>query len=206
MFVITADQVASRSHSDLVADTLDELASLVPSPAMKAERTVGDEFQVLVSEPAEVLDIILWLTRSGNWSVGCGVGAVRSPLPGTIREASGTAFVAARSAVDRAKKRPTRFALETEVDDVRARDAEALFDLLLILRSRRSPQGWELDDLLAAGMSQVDAASQLDITPQAVSLRARAAELRADRSARKPLERILERLDTLESTTSGGHA
>lgn len=206
MFVITADQVDSRSGSDLVAGALHDLAKILPTPVLAAERTVGDELQVLISEPAEVLDVILRLTRSDHWSVGCGVGVVKLPLPPTIREASGTAFVAARAAVDRAKKRSTRFALEGETDDIRVHDAEALFDLLLTVRSRRSPEGWELDDLLATGMSQADAASQLGITPQAVSLRARAAELRVDRSARKPLERILARLDNLESTTSGGHA
>ncbi|MBB5632111.1 hypothetical protein BKA04_000334 [Cryobacterium mesophilum] len=205
MFVITADQVDSRSGSDLVVGALRDLAETIPAPILAAERTVGDEFQLLLTDHAEALDVILRLTRSDHWSVGCGVGTVHLPLPNTIREASGPAFVAARTAVDRAKKRPTRFALDGGANDVPTRDAEALVDLLLILRSRRSPEGWELDDLLATGMSQADAASALGITPQAVSLRARAAELRADRLARKPLERILQRLDTLESTASGGH-
>ncbi|MEO6942182.1 MAG: DNA-binding protein, partial [Terrimesophilobacter sp.] len=114
MFVLTADQVASRTHADLVEDALNDITSYITDPVLRAERTVGDEFQVLVAEPSTALDIILRLTRTGRWSVGCGVGAVRSPLPASIREASGPAFVAARAAVERAKKRPTRFALERE--------------------------------------------------------------------------------------------
>jgi hypothetical protein len=198
MFVITADQVDSRSGTDLVASAVDAINGGPVRPVLAAERTVGDELQVLVANGGDALTTILRLARTGRWSVGCGVGDVASPLPRDIREATGAAFIAARSAVERAKKRATRFALEQDPPTQSAADAEALLDLLLVLRSRRSPEGWELHDLLESGLSQADAAARLGITPQAVSLRARAAELRAESAAREPLVRILDRLGSVE--------
>lgn len=195
MFVITADQVASRRSTDAVGAAVSELAGLRElSPVLPPERTVGDELQLVVATGAEALRVILLLTRTGIWSVGCGVGAVRTPLAPSARESSGEAFFAARTAVERAKGRPTRFALERD-GGADAAGAEALVDLLLALRARRSPEGWEVHDELATGASQAEAARRLSVTPQAVSSRARTADLRLERAALGPLERLLDDLD-----------
>jgi hypothetical protein len=81
-----------------------------------------------------------------------------------------------------------------------------MLDLLLVLRSRRTPEGWEVHDLLETGITQSEAAARLGITPQAVSLRAQAAELRAEESARAPLARLLGGLDNVETTARKGRA
>ena len=154
-----------------------------------------------LSKPA--LQIILDLTRTGRWSVGCGFGAVNQPLPSSIREAAGSAFIAARAAVDRAKKRPTRFALEHESGPVEAADTEAFIDLLLVIRARRSVEGWELYDLMTEELTQAQAADRLGISPQAASKRAKAAELRAERAAIAPLLRAMARLGTLRGSGRG---
>lgn len=194
MFVLTVDQVDSRETADAVTATLDQLNSAFDTAlSLAAERTAGDEFQLLVADATTVLDIVLTLTRAGQWSVGCGVGPVRSPLPSSIREAAGDAFVFARAAVDRAKRRPTRFAFEGKTAD--ASDAEALVDLLLILRSRRTAEGWELYDLVRGGLTQSEAAERLGISPQAASARAQAAELKAEFAVTGALGKILDRLD-----------
>lgn len=193
MFVITADQVDSRSTRDLVGEVVADLNKrLKKRLTLAADRTAGDELQLLVDSAETALDVVLQLTRSGRWSVGCGVGAVAEPLPRNIREATGEAFVTARAAVDRAKRRQTRFALEGTHDS--APDAEALIDLLLVLRSRRSDEGWEIVDLVASGMTQAAAAKRLGITPQAASKRALAAELRAEQAAIPALTRMLDNL------------
>ncbi|WP_193510204.1 DNA-binding protein [Cryobacterium sp. BB736] len=193
MFVITADQVDSRSTRDLVGEVVADLNKrLKKQLTLAADRTAGDELQLLVDRAETALDVVLQLTRSGRWSVGCGVGAVAEPLPRSIRETTGDAFVAARAAVDRAKRRQTRFALEGTHGS--APDAEALIDLLLVLRSRRSDEGWEIVDLVSAGMTQAAAAKQLGITPQAASKRALAAELRAEQAAIPALTRLLDNL------------
>ena len=194
MFVLTIDQVDSRETPDAVSSVLDELNGdprhALPLPA---ERTAGDEFQLMTMAAETVLDIVLHLGRSERWSIGCGVGPVRSPLPSSIRAAAGDAFVFARTAVDRAKRKPTRFAVEGESTD--AADAESLIDLLLILRSRRTAEGWELYDLVNSGLTQADAAERLGITPQAASARAQAADLKAEFAVTAALGRVLDKLD-----------
>jgi hypothetical protein len=116
---------------------------------------------------------------------------VGTPLPANAREAVGPAFVAARAAVEVAKKRETRFAVR---GGDAARDAEALTDLLLQLRGKRSVQGWELYDLLAAGATQATAAESLGISPQAASKRARAAGIRFETNAVPALGRLFARI------------
>lgn len=207
MFVLTADQVDSRSTVDRVAAAIESLNDGSLRTALKADRTAGDELQILITEAPDVLTAILLLTRSGHWSVGCGVGGVTTPLPGNIREATGGAFIAARRAVDRAKKRQTKFALDNEPATHHANDAESLIDMLLAIRARRSPEGWELHDVMNGGtLTQAEAAEKLGISPQAVSLRARAAELRTEWAALPALTRALSQVDNAESASPEGHS
>jgi hypothetical protein len=193
MFVITADQRESRKNTDLVPAALKTVTRrLGAHVALAPERTAGDEIQVAVADAPTVLALVLDLTRSGAWSVGVGVGAVESPLPTSVRAARGEAFVNARDAVDRAKKAATRLAITGPPDGA---DAESLVRLLVELRERRTPEGWEVYDLLSEGRTQKDAAIHLGISEGAVSLRAKAAGLRAEEAAVPALERVLARLD-----------
>ncbi|HEV7955809.1 MAG: DNA-binding protein [Microbacteriaceae bacterium] len=203
MIVLTADQVDSRSTPDLVGTAVRDLNG---NPQLRlvlpAERTAGDEIQLVPASGVDALAVILQLTRTGRWSVGCGVGPIREPLPASVRESAGEAFIAARHAVERAKKRPTRFALDTEPAGEGAQDVEALLDLLLVLRDRRSDEGWQLHDLLVTGMMQAEAASALGISPQAASKRAQAAELRAEEAVIPALARLIDDLDRGNEKTS----
>ena len=193
MYVLIADQVGSRGDIDRVAGALDELTERFGTRyALKPERTAGDELQALTDDAACALESALYLLRSPHWRVGIGVGAVRLPLPPSVREASGPAFSSARAAVERATTRSTRFAAvgaEQLADSVH--DWATLVDLLLAQRARWSAPGWELHDLLEQGLTQAEAASQLGITPQAASKRARAAGLRIDADARRALARLV---------------
>jgi hypothetical protein len=215
MFVITADQVDSRSRPDIVGGTLlrlnEEHADRLLLPV---DRNAGDELQVLTADAGTALAIVLELTREGAWSVGLGIGSVRLPLPAETREASGDAFVAAREAVRRAKKAATRFAVEVAtgsgvgVDDQRAEggwpgaaDVETLVNLALIIRERRTAAGWELYDLVSAGRTQADAAAALGISAPSASSRARAAAVRPELAAIPSLTRLLENADRANSRT-----
>lgn len=194
MFAITADQVDSRHHDDLVEGELRELARIGGAHlVLPPDRSAGDELQVASADARTALDLVLHLTRAEHWSVGLAVGEVRYPLPNATRALAGSAFELARRAVERAKRRPTRFALEVEAE--RHPDAatlEPLIDLLLQLRARRTPEGWELFELLDnETLSQKDAGERLGITPQAVSLRAQSAQLRTERAARSALATLL---------------
>jgi hypothetical protein len=200
MYVLTADQRASRANADAVPSALAVVARHgAGGLALPPERTAGDELQVAVADASAALSIVLELTRTGEWSVGLGVGAVEAPLPQSVRAARGQAFINARDAVDRAKKSSTRMAVTAPVGGA---DAEALVALLIELRDRRTPEGWEVYDLLADGLTQRDAAARLGVSEGAISLRAKAAALRVEEAAVPALERALARLDEETRTVS----
>ena len=200
MYVLTADQRASRANADAVPSALAVVARHgADGLALPPERTAGDELQVAVADASAALSIVLELTRTGEWSVGLGVGTVESPLPQSVRAARGQAFINARDAVDRAKKSSTRMAVTAPVGGA---DAEALVALLIELRDRRTPEGWEVYDLLADGLTQRDAAARLGVSEGAISLRAKAAALRVEEAAVPALERALARLDEETRTVS----
>src|SRR6478752_1762795 len=118
MFVITADQVDSRHRPDLAGAELERLA-LEHGEQLRLPpgRNAGDEIQAITEDPLTAVRLVFELTRQDDWSVGLGCGAVREPLPADIREASGDAFFAARTAVERAKRARPRFAMEAAGTD-----------------------------------------------------------------------------------------
>lgn len=202
MFAIIADQIDSRVSDDLVGAQLDAInAGHGAALALPADRTAGDELQVLTASAAAALEVILELIRTRGFHVGVGIGPVRTPLPKATREASGPAFFAARDAMRRAKRSDIRLAIQWQRDpqseSTRAEDAEPLLALLLIVRERRSAAGWELFDLLSAGLTQADAAARLGISAPAASSRAKAASIRAELAAIPALTRLLEQTDLM---------
>jgi hypothetical protein len=199
MFVITADQVGSRHRRDIVPETQTALqAEFGAALALPVDRNAGDEVQAVTTDAETALGIVLALDRSRQWSIGVGCGAIREPLPESARAATGPAFFAARDAVLAAKKRPARFALRSGADSERQRasDTEALAELLLTLRGRRSRAGWELYDLLREGITQREAAERLGISEPAVSSRARAAGIHPEAAAAPAVARLMQDLDT----------
>ena len=213
MFVITADQKASRTDVDRAGTARDDLAERYAGQlALPVDRTSGDEVQALVLDAGTALDMVLRLTRAGHWSVGLGIGDVRTPLPRATREATGPAFIAAREAVTAAKRSATRFTLasdpsaKTDAADAGAPGAlpgadavESLITLLLLTRDRRTPQGWDVVDRMAGGGTQREVAAALGITPQAVSTRLRTSGWRAERAAVPGLVALLAHLDSRAS-------
>jgi hypothetical protein len=196
VFVITADQIGSSSDSDRVPAAFDLVGDLAAQLVLPPDRNAGDEIQLVTRSSAAALDIVLRLRRDGHWSVGLGVGPVREPLADTARGSSGPAFVLAREAVTAAKRAATRFSLAAPpVDGLGGASVGALVDLLLTVRARRSAEGWAVVDLLRAGSNQLTAADALGITPQAVSLRLRAAAWRVEEAALPALVLLLEDLD-----------
>lgn len=146
------------------------------------------------------------LTRLADWRIGIGVGTVQQPLPSSTRAARGPAYFAARDAVSAARRQPTGFALRLpdtvsgpgyrELDDT-AQDAETAIWLWRGLLSRRSQEGWELMDLLDAGLSNAEAARRLNITPSAVSQRLSAAAREEGHRGATLAARLLTRLQNL---------
>ena len=206
MFVVTADQVGSRTDIDRSAAMQRELQERFGRRLrLPLDQTAGDELQALTDDPGTALDLVLAFGRDGHWSVGLGVGDVRMPLPDAVRKAAGGAFIAAREAVEAAKRADGRFALRAPVSPAPPADAttpvltapelEPLIRLLLLVRDRRSPQGWEAIDLVRDGHSQKHAAAILGISDAAVSQRLKAAVWSVDDEARPGLVRLLAELD-----------
>nr|WP_297423334.1 hypothetical protein [uncultured Actinotalea sp.] len=201
MFVLTVDQQGSRRVGDRVDDLLTHLVPWRGAPGVVRpfERTVGDEVQTVLDDPAAAVDVALTLLRRGGWSVGIGAGAVDGPLPASARAGSGPAFVLARSAVERAKSRTRPVPLAVDgADATAAADAEAVLTLLGVLTGRRTGSGWEVVDAVAAGgVTQDRVAERLGITQQAVSQRLRTALWTEEQAARPAAARLLRRAEGL---------
>jgi predicted DNA-binding protein (UPF0251 family) len=212
MFVITADQVGSRTDRDRAGEIIAGLeADFGAAFALPPDQTSGDEIQVMMTDAQAALGVILALHRTGYWSVGLGVGGVRVPLPASTRQAAGGAFVAARAAVTRAKKADARFALDVAPEVpataagspdgpvLDADEVEAILSMLLLVRQRRSAEGWQAVDLLQRGVSQQEIAVRLGISAAAVSQRIKSALWRVEEAVRPALVRLLENLDRATS-------
>ena len=185
MYVLTIDQQGSRSDIDRVPELTAALRDLAPVPF---DRTVGDELQGVVDRPDEVVDIALHALRSGHWYVGIGIGAVQL-LPGdSPREGSGSGFVAARKAVERAKGAAGQVPLSVVSGTmVRGRDvqqqesavacanAEAVLRLIGRLVQQRTKAQWRVVDRLRAidgegrHGTQKQVARELGLSEQSVS-------------------------------------
>ncbi|WP_104172520.1 MarR family transcriptional regulator [Arthrobacter sp. Y81] len=190
MYVLTIDQRGSTGDRDRVPGLLAELHRI--STAGRFERSVGDEVQGVVEQPAEVVEIALHSLRSGQWYVGIGVGAVDLPLPASPREGSGPAFVAARLAVEKAKSAASHVPLSVVSGGLRrggaslpaaergiqaCANAEAVLRLIGRLVQDRTDAQWKVVDTLRALQqdsaarhgTQKLAAAKLGITEQSVS-------------------------------------
>jgi hypothetical protein len=190
-YVLTVDQRASRRSPDRVPEVLRRLNGAVPT-LLGFERTAGDEFQGLLAEPNDVVEVVLHLVRSGDWSVGVGAGPVQTPLPQSTRAGAGPAFLSARRAVDAAKQRPTRIAVRG-VAPADAGDAQAVLSALAVIVERRSDQAWEAIALVGGGRTQADAAAALGISRQAVGQRLAAGLWDLERDLRPAAARLLAR-------------
>src|SRR3954453_14546412 len=129
-FVVTVDQRGSRRGADRVPAVLSVL-SAVPT-VLRFARTAGGEVQGLLDDPDAGVDVVRRLVRDGGWSIGVGAGPVATPLPGSTRAAAGPAFIAARSAVEAAKRRPVRLAVRGAAAEPAA-DAQAVLTALSAL-------------------------------------------------------------------------
>jgi hypothetical protein len=192
-YVLTVDQQGSRQGPDRVAGVLRQLAAEV-APVLAFERTAGDEFQGVLGDPDQVVEVVLRLVRLGGWSIGVGAGPVQTPLPASTRAAAGPAFLSARRAVEAAKARAVRLAVRGVVP-TEAADAQAVLSALAVIVGRRSDQAWEAIELVGEGRTQADAATTLGISRQAVGQRLAAGLWELERELRPTAARLLTRAE-----------
>lgn len=200
MFVMTIDQQDSRHSSDDVPLLLTQLSAV--ETVLRFERTIGDEIQGVLDTAPDVIEAAFTALRMGNWHIGIGIGNISLPLPGTTREAGGGAFIAARAAVERAKKSGDRVPLAIEGSQ-NAADAEAVLVLIGALIAGRTESEWRVLDLMSPGVrgGQTAAAATLGISPQAVSKAVRRSGWQEEWAARPAATFLLQRaeIETRES-------
>ena len=103
---------------------------------------------------------------------------VDQPLPDSTRAARGPAYLAARAAVEQARSAPAHLRLLAEsvgpdsYGEAVPHRAEAALVMLRALVSRRTPEGWEIMQVLDETDSGKLAAERLGISRSAVSQRA----------------------------------
>jgi hypothetical protein len=186
--VLTVDQHGSRHGADQVPSLLDTLERQVadrslPPPLRSFQRTVGDEVQAVVDEPHTAVELVGTILRTGEWTIGLGIGDVEQPLPPDARAGRGDAYLRARDAVTRAKSAPHRVRV-VGGDPYRAERLETVLWLWAGILERRTDRGWQVHDALVEGLSHEEVGRRLGITQSAVSQRARAAGLVDEQRAR----------------------
>lgn len=181
--VLTVDQRRSRRCPDAVGTAIRAAAENPSWQVMRPlERTAGDEMQCVVTHPATVVEMATLLADSGVWSVGVGVGEAQTPLPESTREGAGAAFIAAREAVDAAKRHPQRLRVCATGTRDAAEPAQVLESLLharLFVRAGRSDEGREAV-AMAGEMTGKQIAVRLGVSPQAISQRLQVAGWRVE--------------------------
>jgi len=124
--------------------------------------------QALTDEPETLTQLALTALQSSWWWIGVGIGDVATPLPGTVREGRGEAFILARRALILAKKRRA-VGLRVLAQYGDAADFEATLRLLRVIYERRSPRAQLIAELDHAGLSTVEIGRKLGISQQAAS-------------------------------------
>jgi hypothetical protein len=184
--VLTVDQRGStrQAATDRVPQALSGLADLDGVALLRPfERTAGDEFQGVLDDPGALAPVVERLLREDAWNVGAGVGTIDEPLPESTRAGRGAAYVHARDAVNAAKSSPWHLRVEGDVAGVRG--LETALWLWAAVLARRTSRGWEVSDLVDAGLRYDEIAGRLDISQSAVSQRAQAAGIVEGRRARE---------------------
>jgi hypothetical protein len=187
VLVLTVDQDDSRRGADRVPAALQMLDDV---PTLLAfDRTVGDELQGVLDDPAALPRALERLLRDGGWNVGLGVGPIETPLTEHSRAGRGPAYVAAREAVTAAKSSPWRIRAVAATDDaVAVRALESAVWLWAALLARRTARGWEVADLVDQGLTYEESGARIGISQSAVSQRAAAAGIAEGRRARELVE------------------
>lgn len=218
MFVLTIDQRGSTNDADRVPELLRALGGY---PDVRFERSVGDEVQGVLQDPALVVAVALLALRSGHWYVGIGVGPGTLAQDASPREGSGAAFVAARRAVERAKSAaghvPVAVVAGSREHEAAAAcaNAEAVLRLLGRLVQDRTEAQWRVVDALQSksgaatgqragrhGLQKL-VAQELGISEQSVSRSVLRSGWQEEWAARPAVEMLLAAAHRLTLGDSG---
>ena len=207
VFVFTIDRVASRAGTDQVPNLLTDLQDL--RTVIPFGRTVGDELQGVIEDPATAVEAIRRVLAQNNWHIGIGIGPLKKEDRKLKRSAEGTSpnFALAREAVEAAKKKPGRAQVAVRAADSRpngtddeqpdspASHLESLLDLWAGVVGQRTSSQREIVAAANAhpNATQADLAKKLGMTQQGVA-KSLAASLWRQENGILPLADYLFRL------------
>ncbi len=185
--VVILDQQMSSSSPDRVDEAVRRLTSaMAPGLLRKPVRTAGDEMQAVIGDPAILPSLIELDLRWGDWWLGIGIGEIES-LGETARDSRGPAFVAARAAIDAAKRRRSPpIAVSGDPPELSER-LQGMCDVVAFLVARRTERQWQVIDVARATGSGSGAARLLDITPQTANEIIRAAGFREQQAVEREI-------------------
>ena len=187
-----------RAAGDPVPALLEALEGL--ELPLAPERTAGPDALVLASRGETALEAMLRALEVGSTAVGLGIGTVPGPLPGSVRELSGPAVEAARSAVAAAST-TSQVPLAVRAADPRhadtAADVEAVLRLIGWMIRARSRGQWEAVRALRhdPGATQARLAERLGVTQQTVSRAVKTSGWREESAAHPLAVRLLSMID-----------
>lgn len=205
-WALTIDQRHSRISPDAVPRLLAALADLpvldlgpeAPHPSgvdapsqepfraprwdLLPERTAGDEVQAFTADPATLVAATWTVCGVGRWWCGIGMGQVDTPLPSSTREATGTAYLAARDAVTAAKSSLGGMVVRSGPPSPTSPSAAATpcaqqvrfiraMEVVSDLAGSTTPAVREVCALYDRGMTTARAAQQVGVSAAAISQR-----------------------------------
>lgn len=195
------DRDRRREVQERLANLLEELNDdLQAAMLSRFTVTLGDEFQGLLSRPSSIPEILWRLRRNlptmHLWT-GVGFGGLDTQLQAQAIGMDGPAFHNARQAVERARDEAIHGGVFVgfEADDVILTGLGRLLDHH---RSSFTAAQLEAVDRVRSGRKQSDAAAELEVSPQAISKRLKAASWEIYRTGEEAFRALLGRYDTTD--------
>ena len=164
------------------------------------ERTAGPDALVLAARGETALEVLLRALELGQMAVGIGIGAVRGPLPASVRELAGPAVEAAGEALG-ASSTTSQVPLAVRAADARhadtAADVEAVLRLIgWMVRTRNRAQRGTVQILREQPQAtQAALADRLGVTQQTVSRAVKTSGWREESAAHPLAVRLLSMID-----------
>ncbi len=159
------------------------------------ERTAGDEVEGLIREAETVAAVALRALEAAEWWVGVGIGSVQRPLPASVRESRGSAFLLARRALTAAKRgRVGGLRVLAEGMDASSFEAALLLMKALFDSRKALPAAEAVARLRSTGLSQALIAETVGTTKQNVSQQLRAARWMEEQAGRRLVVNLAESL------------
>jgi hypothetical protein len=156
--------------------------------------TLGDEFQVILSDPTIISDLIWDIQAEFPYPLrlGFGFGTLITAVPEYAINVDGPALHSARAAMERARKTKILGGVFVGFGEILDEILGGIAHLLEFHRRTRSEQQLKIIGLLRAGASQSEIAKRLKVTPQAISDQARAAGWDAYRDGETAMRLMLK--------------